>query len=247
VVINAEMARRYWPDRDPLGERVWFNSFEPKERWLTVVGVAGDVRQRGLTEPVPPLAYITYTQPQIPAQLGSGTLVVRSNAAPDTLVPAVRSALREVHPEAAASFSTMADVMAEATSRQRFQMQVLGAFATLALVLAVVGLYGVISFSVASSRAAIGIRIALGAQPGRIFQMVVREAIALTAAGAAIGLAASLGLREVLRPLVFDVAPSNPRALTLAVVAMLAAAAAAAYFPARRAMRVDPVAALREE
>jgi predicted permease len=90
VVINAEMARRFWPDRDPLGERIWFNSFEPTERWLTVVGVAGDVRQRGLTEPVPPLAYITYTQPQIPAQLGSGALVVRSSIAPDTLIPAVR-------------------------------------------------------------------------------------------------------------------------------------------------------------
>jgi predicted permease len=247
VVINAEMARRFWPDRDPLGERIWFNSFEPKERWLTVVGVAGDVRQRGLTEPVPPLAYVTYTQPQIAAQLGSAVLVVRSGVSPDTLIPAVRSALREVHPEAAASFRTMADVMAEATSRQRFQMQVLGAFAILSLVLAIVGLYGVISFAVTSARAAIGVRIALGAQPRRIFRMVIGEAIALTGVGAAIGLAGSLAVGGVLGPVIVDVAPADPRVLTLAVAAMLVAAAAAAWLPARRAMRVDPVAALRDD
>src|SRR5262245_30347142 len=123
VVINESMARTFWPDRDPIGERIWVNSFEPKERWMTVVGVAGDVRQRGLTEPVPALAYVPFEQVQLQAQLGSGNLVVRSSGDPRALAPAIRGALSAVNPEAAASFRTLDEVMAAATSRQRFQMQ----------------------------------------------------------------------------------------------------------------------------
>jgi putative ABC transport system permease protein len=205
------------------------------------------VRQRGLTEPVPPLAYVNYAQAQIQAQLGTANLIVRTTGDPGALVPAVRESLRAVHPEAAASFRTLDEVMAEATSRQRFQMQVLAAFALLALILAAVGLYGVLSYTVASSRAAIGICLALGAEPSRIFRTIAVRAFALTAAGAFAGLLACLALRAVLRTVVFGVGPSNPRVLSVAVAVLLLSAAVASWFPARRAMRTDPIAALREE
>ena len=247
AIVNEEMARKYWPGRDPIGQRVWFDSFEPKEHWLTVVGVVGNVRQSGLTEPVQPQAYVCYSQVQITGQLGSGNLMVRSAVDPRSLAPAVRRIVREANPEAAATFRTMDDVMADATARQRFQMQVLAAFAILALVLAAVGLYGVLAYSVTSNRAAIGIRMALGAQPPQLFRMVAQRALWLTSAGAAIGLAACLMLRSVLAKVVFGVGPSDPRVLAAAVSVMLAVALSACWFPARRAMHVDPVRALREE
>ena len=247
VVINQAMARRFWPDRDPIGQRIWFNSFEPKERWLTIVGVAGDVRQRGLTEPAPPLAYVPYQQVQLQAQLGSGSLLVRASGDPRALANAVRDALRGVNPEAAATFRTLDDVMAAATSRQRFQMQVLAAFAALALLLASVGLYGVLAYAVASGRVAIGIRMAIGATPARIAGMIVARAAALTAAGAAIGGAGWLVLGPALGSVVFGVNPGDLRNLALAIAVMFATAFAGCWFPARRAMRVDPIAVLRAE
>jgi putative ABC transport system permease protein len=247
VVINAEMARRYWPGGDPIGDRIWFNSFEPKERWLTIVGVAGDVRQRGLIEPVPPLAYINFEQAQIQAQLGSGVLIVKTHTDSGASIPAIRAALAAVHPQAAATFRTMDEVMAAATAKQRFQMQMLAAFAGLALLLAAVGVYGVLSFAVTSARAAIGIRMALGAGRWRIFRGVAGRALALTAAGSAIGLAGCVALRGVLSPVVFGIGPSDPMVLSLSAGLMLAVSLAACWVPARRAMRTDPVAALREE
>ena len=247
AVVNAEMARRFWPERDPVGERIWFNSFEPKARWLTVVGVVGDVRQRGPTEPVPPIAYVNYAQVQIQAQLGSGTLIVRSSVAPETLIPAIRDHLRAVQPSAAASFRTMEAVVAAASSRQRFQMQVLAAFAALAVVLAIVGLYGVLSYTVAMARRAIGIRLALGAEPRQVFRMVTVHALVLTVVGAVVGLGGCLALRQILRAVLFETAPSDPHVLSLAVVLMLAVAVAASWLPARRAMRVEPAIVLREE
>lgn len=237
IVINREMARRYWPDRDPIGERVWFNSFEPKERWLTIVGVVGDVRQDALTEPVRPLAYINYAQVQIPAQLGTGNLVVRTGGDPKALVAAVRKELASINSEAAAMFRTMDDVMAEATARQRFQMQVLVAFAGLSLLLAAVGLYGVLSYIVTSNRAVIGIRLALGATPRAVFGQILGRAMGLTALGAVIGIAVCMAVASLRQPII----------LGSAVAVMLTTALAASCVPAYRAMRVDPITALRDE
>ena len=247
VVISAEMARRFWPDRDPIGERIWFNSFEPKEHWLTIVGVAGDVRQSGLTEPARAQAYISYAQVQIKANLGVGNLIVRSSLDPGSVIAPVRQALREVHPGAAASFRTLDDLMAAATARQRFQTQVLGAFAALALVLAAIGLYGVLSYTVTSGRAAIAVRLALGARPRDVFRLVAARGLALTVIGAALGIAGVVALSSVLERVVFGVGPSDPAILGVAACVMLTTALAACWFPARRAMRVDPVTALRDE
>jgi putative ABC transport system permease protein len=141
----------------------------------------------------------------------------------------------------------MADVMASATAKQRFQMQVLAAFAALALLLAAVGLYGVLSYAVTSTRGSIGLRMALGATRGQIFRMVVSRAVALTAAGTLIGLAACVALRSAVAALLFGVGPGDPGVLSGAVVVLFAAALTACWLPARRAMGTDPAAALREE
>jgi hypothetical protein len=126
IVISEGMARKFWPDADPIGQRIWFDSFEPKEQWRTIVGVAGNVRQSGLTEPARPQAYVSYAQTQIKAQLGSANLIVRSSVDPRSLAPAVRAACAQ--PRGQASFRTLDEVMV-ATARQRFQMQVMMSFA----------------------------------------------------------------------------------------------------------------------
>ena len=246
AIVSAGMARRFWPGRSPLGERIWFNSFDPDRPnyWLTIVGVAGDVREDGLTRAPFPLAYVCYTQSH---RLATGALMVRTRVEPSSLAGAVRAALHAVDPEATVSFSTMQRKLEESTAQQRFQMQVLAGFAALALLLAAVGLYGVLSYMVTGNRVEIGIRMALGAPPAAVFRAVTLRAVGLVSAGAALGLAGFMVLRKTLAVLLFGVEPGDPATLAIATAVLLAVALAAAWFPARRAMRVDPVAALREE
>jgi putative ABC transport system permease protein len=210
---------------------------ELKPHWLTVVGVAADVRQYGMTEGPFPQAYVCYTQAQ---RLASGTLAIHTPLPPASLERAVERAVRAVDRETTVSFRTMDAVLAASVSRQRFQMRILGGFAALALLLAAVGLYGVLSYTVASRRVEIGIRMALGARPGMVFRAIAGRALVLAAAGAAIGLAGCFAVRNVLAALLYGIGPGDPA--TLAAMAL-----AAASFPAVRAMRVDPTSALREE
>ena len=247
AVISAEMARTYWAGRDPLGSRVWFDSFAPTRQWLTVVGIAGDVRQNGLTEGVEAMAYVSYPQVQNKPDLLEGNVVLRTPLDPRSLAAAVRSRVRSVDPEAAVSFQTLDDVVAGSMARQRFQMQVLGGFAALALLLAAVGLYGVLSYLVTSTRAEIGVRMALGARPGEVFRMVTERALWLVSAGAALGLLGCLAVRSILATVLFGIGPSDPATLAAATATLLSVALAASWLPARRATRVDPVSALREE
>ena len=248
AMVSEQMARQFWNGRDPVGDRLWYDSFgDDTERWMTIVGVAGDVRQSGLTEPADAQAYVCYTQVRHTGQLGTGNLLVRAAIDPRTLIPAVRRVMHDTNPGAAATFHLMDDILADATARQRFQMQVLAAFAALAVILAAVGLYGVLSYTVTSNSASIGIRMALGAQPAAVFRMMARRALWLASAGAGIGMAGCLAARRVLASVVFGVGPSEPAVLGSAAAVMLAVALAACWLPARRAMRVDPVTALREE
>jgi len=138
-------------------------------------------------------------------------------------------------------------VLAGSLVRQRFQMEILGAFAVLALLLAAVGLYGVMSYMVTANRAQIGIRLALGAQPARVFRMVTGRALALACVGAALGAVGCMAMRRVLATLLFGIGPNDPATIAAAIAILLAVAFAAAWFPARRAMRVDPMIALRDE
>ncbi len=214
---------------------------------MTVVGVAGDTRQSSLTRPVDPVAYVLYSQQTIPGQLADGNLVVRTKMGPSSIAGAVRSAIRTVNPDSAPAPRTMRSVLAESLAGQRFQMEVLAAFAVLALVLASVGLYGVLSYMVMASRTQIGIRLALGARPSSVFRLITGRALALAGAGIAIGGFGCIALRRVLSALVFGIGPSDPGAIGAAVIVLLLTTAGAAFFPALRAMRTDPLSALREE
>ena len=247
VLISAEMARVYFPNENPIGRRVWFDSFAPKEQWLTIAGVVGDVREGGLTKPVQPTAYVSHPQAEEPSQLLDENFVLRTSQDPRSIIGAVRRRIRAADREAALKFETMDDVLSRSVARQRFQMQVLGGFAALALALAAIGLYGVLSYLVTSDRAGIAIRMALGAQPRSIFAMVTARALRLAAAGVGLGLAGCWAVRGVLARLIFGIGPSDPLTLAAAAAVLLMVALAASWFPARRAMRVDPISALREE
>ena len=247
AIISSEMARVYFPDRDPLGQRIWFDSFSPNPHWLTIVGIVGDVREDSLTSPLFPQAYTCYTQQTFGGMLAEGTLVVRTAIQPASVASAARAAIRAANPEAVPNTRTMDSVLATSLSKQRFQMEILGGFAALALLLATVGLYGVLSYMVTANRSQIGIRLALGASRSLVFRMVAVRAVKLVGIGVAAGSLGCVALRQVLASAVFGIGPNDPITLGAAVAVLLAAAVAAAWIPARRATRVDPVIALREE
>ena len=179
--------------------------------------------------------------------MDGGTLVVRTGPEPDSMAGAIRAAIRAVNAEAVPRTRTMESVMAASLSKQRFQMEILGGFACLALLLAAVGLYGVLSHMVTANRSQIGIRLALGAPPARVFGMIAGRALKLAGIGILAGGIACVALRSVLAAAVFGIGPNDPATMGAAIAVLLAAALAAAWIPARRATRVDPMTALREE
>jgi putative ABC transport system permease protein len=247
VIISAEMARVYFPGRDPIGERIWFDSFSPIEHWLTIVGVVGDVRQSSLTQSIFPQAYASYAQQTFGDILNGGTLVVRTAIDPLMLAGPVRAVIHAANPDAAPSVRAMDAVLADSISVQRFQMQILAGFAVLALVLAAIGLYGVLSRMVTTNLAAIGIRLALGAPRSLIFRMIIGQALALAGAGVIIGILGCVAMQRVLSALLFGVGPNDPATLVCASAVLMAVALAAAWYPAIRAVQVDPMTTLREE
>jgi len=244
AIIDEAMEREFFHGRDPIGRRIWFDSFETKEHWLAIVGVAKSVHQSSLTAPANPAVYVCYTQG---GYLLGSQLVIRSGNDPASLAHAVRSRVQSINRETAVQFETMDQVLDAALAGPRFQMRVLLAFAMLALLLAAVGLYGVLSYAVTSHQAEIGIRMALGAQPGEVFRMISGWAVRLTLIGVALGLVGCLALHRVFASLVYGIGPAEPAPLMFAAAVLLAMALAASSWPARRAMRVDPIAALRQE
>ena len=248
AVISAELARVYFPGSDPLGQRIWFPSFEPgAPHWLSVVGIVPDVRSEGLVTRVRPEAYVCYAQIRDQRFLEDGVLVARTKNDPPGVAPAIRDRLRRIDRRAAVSFQSMDSVMAEAVARQRFQMQVLGTFAALALLLAAVGLYGVLSYTVASRRNEIGIRLALGAQTSAVFRMITGRALRLVVAGVVLGLAGCFATERLLSALLFGVHAGDSANLAFSTVLLVGVALAASWLPAQRATRIDPASALREE
>jgi putative ABC transport system permease protein len=248
VIISSEMARIYFRGRDPLGQRLWFDSFSPGQpHWLTIVGIAGDVHEDGVTRAPFPQAYTCFTQQVWGPILNGGTLVVRTRPEPESMAGAVRAVIRAVNPEAVPRTRTMESVMAASLSKQRFQMEILGGFAVLALLLAAVGLYGVLSHMVTANRSQIGIRLALGAPRARVFGMIAGRALKLAGIGILAGVVGCVTLRNVLAAAVFGVGPNDPATMGAAIAVLLGAAFAAAWIPALRAARVDPMTALRDE
>ena len=243
ALINRTMADRLWPRGDAVGSRIRRGEDQP---WIEVVGIVGDTRHFGLERPVEPAWYIPYDQ--APWDWMSWmTLLVRSDRAePLALAGAIEQAVWAVDPELPIGRIGLVDeYYAEALARRRFVTFLLGGFAALALLLGGVGLYGVLSYSVARRTREFGVRIALGASPVSVAAGVVREGLVLTSMGLLVGSAAALALSRFLRHLLWGVSPADPVTIASVAVVLLGAAAAACWVPARRATRANPIIALR--
>lgn len=245
VIVNQKMAANVWAGESPLDKRITFDDpNDPEARWLRVVGVVADVRHAGLGEQTTNEAYWPHFQnPQ-----SSLTILVRTAGDPASLVGPVRQAIKDVDPEQPVDqVRTLEDVVSGALSQSRFRTVLLSIFAAVALVLASVGVYGVISYSVAQRTHEIGVRMALGAHRGEVLGMVVRQGMALVAIGVAVGLAGAWFLARYLSSQVYEVSTSDPLTFVVVPAVLLLVALVANLLPARRATRVDPLEALRYE
>jgi putative ABC transport system permease protein len=240
MIVNQTMARRFWPDRGAVGRIVRDTDGDPAR----VVGVAGDTKVRTLGEPPRPFVYRPLRQS--PATLF--TLVARTSGSAEAAMTTTLATVREIDPDIIIWDSkTLDEHLAVMVMPARLGAGALTAFAVLALVLAIIGLYGMVSYAVASRSREVGIRMSLGAEPGRVVRLLMRDGVKLVLIGAAVGLALAILLGRVLRSLLFGVTPLDPATLVGGVLLLLAVAGAAAWAPARRASRVDPARALRAE
>jgi putative ABC transport system permease protein len=243
-VISKTLADRYFPNEDPIGKRLEVSQ-GPRDDLSEIVGVVGDVKQYALDMDTTLQVYQPARQH---AYFDSLTLVVRSSTDPERLTASLRGAVREVDPALpVASARTLESVVASSVGARRFTTTLLTGFAIVALLLSAIGVYGLVAFSVGQRTQEIGIRVALGSSPSRVMALVFRQGLGLTLAGAVVGVAAGLAGARLLQSLLFQVSDRDPLAFVVAPLTLLAAAALACYFPARRAMRVDPVSALRSQ
>ncbi|HLM55649.1 MAG TPA: ABC transporter permease [Pyrinomonadaceae bacterium] len=247
ALISETMARKFWPGEDALGKR--FTPGSPTstnpDDWITVIGVVNDVKQMELTAEPKPQMYLSYNQAGF---FAPRHLVVKTEVEPRSLASSVRSVVWEIdRDQPVSNISTMEEVLSESIARQRFSMLLLGVFAGLALLLAAVGIYGVMSYSIAQRTREIGIRMALGAQKRDVLRLAVGQGLKLVLVGVAVGLVASLVLTRVMTSLLFGVGANDPATLAVISVFLIGVALFASYLPARRATKVDPLVALRYE
>jgi putative ABC transport system permease protein len=243
AIASAALARKYWPGDNPIGKRLRFDD-DPKAPWITIVGLVGDVRQLGMAQEPPPLLFFPYEQFALPFT----SVAVRSALPQGTVTSIMRAQLAAIDPDLPfGDIEALSNAVVEDVGGARFRAILIGVFALLALVLAAVGVFGLISFTVAQRTREIGIRVALGAAPRQVLLPVVREGIVLALAGIGLGLAGAFLAARTLSAFLFGVAATDP--LTFASVAglMLLVATLASYIPSRRALEVDPVVALRAE
>jgi putative ABC transport system permease protein len=245
VIISQTLAERYFADENPIGRRFKTGGADrPRNPWMEIVGVVGDVKYSGLDSKPEPAYYVPLAQ----NMWGAAYLVVRGQTDPTSLIPAIRQQISELDKDIPiANLSTMNQLLAESVAVPRFRTFLLGVFAALALVLASVGTYGVISYSVTKRTHEIGIRMALGARGRDTMMLVIRQGVAVALIGVIAGLAGSLALTRLMRSLLFEVSPTDFSTFAGVAALLIVVAALACWIPARRASRVDPMTALRHE
>jgi putative ABC transport system permease protein len=246
ALINQTMARNLWPEENVVGRRFKIGSYLEPSPWVTIVGIVGDVHQAGLDSPARPEMYLPYLQQDFGFE--PEYLVVRTPGDPMSIADAVRQQVWAVDKEQpVAGAMPLEDLVDDTLAPRKTQAGLLGGFAVLALLLAALGIYAVLSFTVTQRTQEFGVRMALGAQPGDVLRMVVSQGARLFILGAVIGLAAAFALSRTLEHLLFGVSASDPISFTSVTLLLAGVTLLACYFPARRAMRVDPMIALRYE
>jgi putative ABC transport system permease protein len=239
VIISESLARRYWPNQDPIGRRL---IYARRQVVAEIVGVAGDVRTQSLESNPGMVFYTPYPQ----FAWSNMTLTMRTAGDPDRLLNAARTQVFAIDPDlAVASSRTLEDLVDTVLSQRRQTRDLVAGFAGVALLLAVLGLYGVMAYSVAERTAELGIRQAMGARRADILRMVVGQGVRLSLAGIGLGMFAAFGLTRLIAKMLYDVSPSDPATFAGISILFLSIALLASYLPARRATRVDPVEALR--
>jgi predicted permease len=244
IIINETLARQYWPNEDPIGKRMAVDERNGRPFWRKIIGVVGNVRHMGLDKG--PRHEIYFPFPQFPVSFQ--TLVVRTDGDPRKLVAAIRNQVQAIDKDQPISnISTMEELLARSVSQPRFSLLLMGIFAGVALALAAVGIYGVMSYLVAQRTHEIGVRMALGAQVNDVFKLVVKQGMTLTLTGVLVGLIIAIGLTRLLRNLLFDVSATDPLTYIAIAALLILVALAACLVPARRATKVDPLVSLRCE
>lgn len=246
IVINDTMARRYWPNEDPVGRRMGIGESSKDTSWRTIVGVVGDNRHASLSEPPVPTAFIAYRQ-DLESWPRMG-FVIKAKTDAASLTSAVRKELAAIDPaQPVYAIEPLENLLHASVAQRRFIMMLLGSLSAIALTLAMVGVYGVISFSVSERTQEIGIRMALGARAADVLRMVLGQGIRITLVGILIGVAAAFALTRLLSSLLFAVSATDLRTFSIVAGLLGAVALLACYIPARRATKVDPLVALRYE
>jgi len=238
ILINESARRMFFPKHDPIGQQIAFWGTR-----RTIVGVVGNEKIHGLEKATPPAAYVPFNQ----APFG-GTLLVRVAGDPIAVAPAIRQIFRDIDPALPVfGIEPLRETVAASMAERRFTMLLLGAFAALTLLLAALGVYGVLSYGVTQRTTEIGVRMALGARPGSVLRLVIGQGLMLVVGGVAVGIAGALVLTRLLSTLLFGIRPTDPLAFAAAPILLILTAIVASYLPARRASRVDPGVALRAQ
>jgi predicted permease len=244
ALISESLAKRVWPNEDPVGQRIQFGNMDGDMRLMSVVGVVGDVRDRSPDRSPRPTVYANALQ-----RPGSTSLAVvaRTDVDPAMLFAEMRRTVRSLNPELPMKLRSLDQIFASTLDQRRFSLVVFGIFASVALMLAVTGIYGVMAYSVAQRTQEIGIRMAMGATVRNMLGLVMRQGLKLIAPGVVIGLAGAFFVTRLVASLLFEVNPADAGIFGVIAVLISGAALLACYIPARRASRVDPMVALRRE
>ncbi|HEV2313747.1 MAG TPA: ABC transporter permease [Candidatus Acidoferrales bacterium] len=246
ALISQTLAREKWPNQNPVGQQIFFGNMDGIMKPLTIVGVVGDIRAEGLDRPASPVIFVDYRQRGL-AVNSSPALVLRTTLPASAIVPSARAIFHQLNPNIPVEFTTYVEALGGWMAQKRFLMLLAGVFAGAALLLAAVGIYGLVANSVTRRTQEIGIRLALGAQRGDVLRLIVGESARLAVAGLVIGIALSLATTQLISSLLYGVKATDPVTFLVVAVILSAVALLASYIPARRAMRLDPMIALRYE